>query len=280
MKNSIARLLLGGVILLAAAVWLNSAWVGDDAYITFRTVQNTWLGFGPRWNVIERVQSYSHPLWFILLSASYPFTNNLYISALALSFISSAFLVWPILRFAASKAGAGLAIALLCSSTAFVEFTSSGLENPLTYLLVVMFWIQFWLGADRPSWLLRLAIIFSICALNRTDTVLLIGPALAVAVWQRGVRRSFSHLTLGLTPLIAWTCFALFYYGFLLPNTAYAKLGGGIPEREVAVQGLRYAAESATRDYSTLPTVALAGLLAIAWRRGQSSCVGLFCSLS
>ena len=50
------------LFLAFAVVLVTSAWLCDDAYITFRTVENTVEGFGPRWNVIERVQTYTHPL--------------------------------------------------------------------------------------------------------------------------------------------------------------------------------------------------------------------------
>jgi arabinofuranosyltransferase len=55
---------LACVVLLAlfAVVLCRTAWVGDDAYITFRTVDNLVHGYGARWNVDERVQAYTHPL--------------------------------------------------------------------------------------------------------------------------------------------------------------------------------------------------------------------------
>jgi hypothetical protein len=35
--------------------------------ITFRTVNSVIAGFGPRWNVAERVHGYAHPLWMLLV---------------------------------------------------------------------------------------------------------------------------------------------------------------------------------------------------------------------
>ncbi len=51
-------LLLAAIALLA----LKCAWVSDDAYITFRTVDNFVHGHGLRWNTGERVQAYTNPL--------------------------------------------------------------------------------------------------------------------------------------------------------------------------------------------------------------------------
>ncbi len=42
--------------------------MSDDAYITLRTVDNFINGYGLTWNISERVQAYTHPLWMFLLS--------------------------------------------------------------------------------------------------------------------------------------------------------------------------------------------------------------------
>jgi arabinofuranosyltransferase len=44
-----------------------SAWLSDDALITVRSVLNLISGYGPSFNLDERVQSFTHPLWFLLL---------------------------------------------------------------------------------------------------------------------------------------------------------------------------------------------------------------------
>ena len=41
---------------LFAIVLVRTAWIGDDAYITFRTIDNFVHGYGLRWNVAEREQ--------------------------------------------------------------------------------------------------------------------------------------------------------------------------------------------------------------------------------
>ena len=46
-----------GAIFLVVLV--RSAWVSEDAYITLRTVDNFVNGYGLRWNVSERVQTYT-----------------------------------------------------------------------------------------------------------------------------------------------------------------------------------------------------------------------------
>jgi arabinofuranosyltransferase len=49
------------------AIALRVAWLGDDAYITLRTVENWCSGHGLRWNLVDRVQTFTHPLWMLCL---------------------------------------------------------------------------------------------------------------------------------------------------------------------------------------------------------------------
>ena len=69
-------------LLAFAGLSLWSAWVCDDAYITLRTVHNFVSGEGLRWNVAERVQSYTHPLWMFVLSAVYALTGEPYFTTI------------------------------------------------------------------------------------------------------------------------------------------------------------------------------------------------------
>ena len=67
-------------------VFLANAWIGDDAYITFRVVDNFVHGYGLTFNPDERVQAYTHPLWMLLLSAAYAITSDLFYTTLAISY--------------------------------------------------------------------------------------------------------------------------------------------------------------------------------------------------
>ncbi|MBY0407546.1 MAG: hypothetical protein K2Q01_07625, partial [Rickettsiales bacterium] len=49
-------------------------------------------------------------------------------------------------------------------------------------------------------------------------------------------------------PLALWFAFSLFYYGFLFPNTKYAKLNTGIPLHNYIAQGLYYFWDFASYD--------------------------------
>ncbi|HAA75677.1 TPA: hypothetical protein DCE37_11200 [Candidatus Latescibacteria bacterium] len=70
MPIRLERTLTAGLVVAYVAYTTHVTWLCDDAFITLRTVDNFLQGHGPTWNVVERVQCYTHPLWFLVLSAS------------------------------------------------------------------------------------------------------------------------------------------------------------------------------------------------------------------
>ncbi len=79
------RLPLLLVLALYVVVVLRCAWISDDAYITFRTVDNFTAGYGLTWNPGERVQAFTHPLWALVLCATYALTQEIHVTTIALS---------------------------------------------------------------------------------------------------------------------------------------------------------------------------------------------------
>jgi arabinofuranosyltransferase len=65
-------------------------------------------------------------------------------------------------------------------------------------------------------------------------------------------------------PLAAWEVFSLVYYGFALPNTAYAKVfGAALPLSAAIRQGAWYFAETFSFDRVTLPAIAVAAAIGL-----------------
>ena len=233
---------------LFGVVVLRSAWMCDDAYITLRTVDNFVEGYGLRWNVVERVQTFTHPLWLLLLSLPYYFTREAYLTPLAVSILLSMGAVWVFVRHLARSAATGIVGALaLIFSKAFAEYSTSGLENPLTYFLLALFLMLYW----RPHSARRLTGLWSFAGLlmlNRLDTGLLVLPALAVEASQQSWRVTARAAAIGLAPLALWELFSIVYYGFPFPNTAYAKLQTGVSVSGLIAQGFLYLLDSVARD--------------------------------
>ena len=58
---------------------LITAWIGDDAQQTFRQIWNLIHGDEITYNIGERVQSFTHPFWFLVLSFLTFLTRELYL---------------------------------------------------------------------------------------------------------------------------------------------------------------------------------------------------------
>ncbi len=257
-----APALVAALLLLVLVVLIRTAWVSDDAYITFRTVDNFVRGYGLRWNVAERVQAYTHPLWMFVMTALYVVTREPYYTSLALSIVLSlACSAALALLFGASVPGGALALVALISSKAFVDFSTSGLENPLTHALLLLFLWRFFRPRSNAGDLYWLSMVASLAVLNRMDVLLLVAPALALALWQVPSVRALGAVAAGFVPFLVWELFSIVYYGFLFPNTAYAKLSTGITGAELARQGVSYLAESFTHDPVTLTVIIAACIL-------------------
>jgi arabinofuranosyltransferase len=258
------RIVLAVLIILFCIVLIRRAWICDDAYITFRTVDNFIHGYRLTWNVTERVQAFTNPLWMFVLSLVYFFTHEIYITSLVVS-ILLAILVLIILarKLAVSTIGAFFALLVLTLSKAYMDYSTSGLENSLSHLLIVAFFAIFFLQNDSIRKFFFLSLVSSLGIFNRMDLALVFAPALVYSFWKVRSQRAFWMGVLGQLPFILWELFAVWYYGFPFPNTAYAKLNTGIPQGEYLQQGLLYLLNSIQFDPLTLASVA--GGLAAAW---------------
>ena len=229
------------------------AWMSDDAYITLRTVDNFINGYGLTWNISERVQPYTHPLWMFLLSFTYFFTREAYYTTIILSLvISLAAVILYTYKIVQIRSIAILGILILILSRAFTDYSTSGLENPLSHLCLIIFFIIYFEPENRNNKAFWLSLVASLSVLNRMDALLIYLPSLIVVFWHNRSWKTFWLMSAGQIPLLLWFGFSLFYYGFLFPNSAYAKLNTGIPISDLLHQGSLYFLDSLRTDPITL----------------------------
>lgn len=253
--------IIGAILTLALMILIRTAWISDDAAITVRTVLNFIHGYGPVFNIDERVQAYTHPLWFLLISALSVIFGNPFYTIFVLSITISFFVFWLLISQATNFYAGLLATSVLILSKAYMDFSTSGLENPLSHLLVIAGIIFSYRSVENDR-IYDQIICFLSCSLlylSRPDLLVLIGPFFLVVLFKtyRSLKKTIQILAIISFPVLIWTAFSLIYYGFPFPNTAYAKLGTGISLLESANQGWFYFLDSVSRDPITLPTIAL-----------------------
>src|SRR5437870_12013570 len=151
--------------------------MGDDAHTTFRSVWNFVHGYGLTYNPDERVQAYTHPLWMFAITAAHLVTREFFFTVTALSWIFDVAAGVILLRRARTIGTTVLLALWLLSSKALIDYTSSGLEYPLSYFLLALFYVPY---LDRrfeeppaPRELRFFVLIAALGFVNRSDTALL-----------------------------------------------------------------------------------------------------------
>lgn len=241
--------------------WIN--FTLDDPFISFRYAENLVKGYGLVFNPGERVEGYSNFLWTVLLALPVffgvsRFDFGLLLTAKALGValsLATLVLLWHtarVYRFTfspSSKSITWIAPILLASSGFFAFWSVGGLETPLLSLLILLS-IYFYLRDDiDPVSRLRLplsSICLALASLTRPEPVVLFGVAMLFRVVDRMTRRVFRwrHELLWIAGFVSiygiFLLWRLYYYGSLVPNTFYAKIGGISGGFENYVKGFEY----------------------------------------
>ena len=137
------------LLLLFGWVFYVTAWVTEDAFITFRVIENLLDGYGPRWNIDERVQVFTHPLWMFLLVPIVAVCGDPYWAAIGLSAACLVLFLVLVFRLLGGINFSSLLVAFcFLASTAFVDYSSSGLENPLTHVFLTLFLLK-WVSGKK-----------------------------------------------------------------------------------------------------------------------------------
>ena len=233
-------------VAMLVLVYLKNSWIADDAFILLRSLDNLTNGYGPVWNIHERVQVYTSAAWYWLLA----FASLLMpVSVWMLLFVGFLLflcllkaIVWclgDIYKFIFFSL-------FFVSSPAVFDFTSSGLENILLYfLLVLLMGVVYRISNDgvASNKLLIVGFIVGCIMIVRHDVVTLIGPAVVYVMARNQPvlgRNNVLIFVLSVSPILTFSMFSLFYYGFPFPNTAYAKLNTGIDRLALINQGMAY----------------------------------------
>ncbi len=232
--------------ILGCFMILRKAWVSEDAFITLRYVENFLDGLGPVFNAGERVEGYTHPLWFAVVSffrwLGLSAKGSVILPGLAASF-SALYILFFRIRFAGepdSGTQLNLGAVVLVGTSSFIDFGTSGLETPLSYLLLVIYatFIAENRWKTQPA---AMGLLLALLVLTRPDFGLFL--ILIVCLYLYGLirrrialKKVFALAAFPLFLLGGWQIFRMGYYAALFPNPVYAKTGAGT----YFSQGIKY----------------------------------------
>ena len=257
-------LLLVALLALCAASMLYGGWLSDDFLIGLRQTLNLNHGRGFSFFSESRVQTMTSPLWGLVLAPVIGLLDVFYAPILFSIVLSLGAVGILMLRFwkdASARLPFLVALAFLTWSRAFIDFSSSGLENPLAYVLAAWFFVLWLSFVDRRTTqvLVQLFASAALLCITRYDYAVLVGPSLAWALWlSRKDRRVWLGPVVFVGVVLPWAAFALVYYGTISPNAFYAKLTTGIASDELISSGVKYLLAHIQYDPATVLLLLLA----------------------
>ena len=275
-------MLAAALLVLALHALVYGNWMIDDAGITFAYARNLAAGHG----LVAQpgaapVEGYSNPLWTLVIAVAYALgTFSLAATPKVLAFVLVAGALTLIVRDlrarGASTFALGIPVLLLAACTPFVIWTTSGLENALLVLLVVLACTNTLAAVARTSGTSRRDLaagaVAALLALTRPDAILYTAAhavSVAGAEWTRGAGfvtrtiRRWLILAAGLLPIFgSYMAFRIGYFGDVVPNTYHAKQKPSAADL-LSPGKLFDLIESATGDFAWVVPFFIAGVLGV-----------------
>ncbi|MCU0414208.1 MAG: glycosyltransferase family 39 protein [Ignavibacteriaceae bacterium] len=225
--------------------YLNTTFL-DDAYIFLRYAENIFDGYGFVWNINEPpVEGYTSFFYLVTLIIAKFLSIDLEMFAILLGIISSTltlFLAYLIYDNLYSKnldhpSANLITVIILALSPSYPYWSGAGMETAF-YSMFLMLTIYFFLRLSNSSREVFIkGVFFGLLCIIRFEAVLFF---LAALVYLMKDHFAFKKIQINKTELIFSAAFILIFgiyfiwrwnfFGFFLPNTFYAKTGGGLQQ--------------------------------------------------
>ncbi len=219
------------IVLAAVTMWPFRHSTGDDAYISFRFVQNLVEGQGFGFNPGEPTYGSTAPSWVFLLAGLHLTGLSIEASAIVLTvaFIGVSIFVFAALvaHYVESRPLQWLAVALFILDPWFVRWRLSGMENAMALALIVVALLAqlHFRNSGRVNWISPAVAAFGFLA--RPEMVLFTGLIfLDTLLFER--KRLVANVVVGgvlaLAIVSPWLWYAYQHFGTIIPNTISAKV--------------------------------------------------------
>ena len=271
MRKKLPAALIVGATLMFIAHALYLRCVAEDAFISFRFARNLAAGDGFVWNVGEQpVEGFTNFLWVVLCAVAVKAGLDVVVFAQVAGLLAGVAAIAGVYCFAVknmgiSRGGAIAACFLLASFGPFATWATSGMETVPFALCVLAgtYSMLRFLDRQRVYHGVMGALALLAAALLRPEGAMVAGVVCGLCwlLWSsRSGRSRWNALT---PPTLFGALFVTYFvwryrhFGFLLPNTFYAKTGGGLPQQ---IRGVRYTVDFVA--FYVLPMLPIAVLAA------------------
>lgn len=211
----------------------------DDAFISMRYSRHLYEGKGLVYNLGERVEGYSNFLWVLILALFGGLGFSITQISLYLGYLfSTATIVLAYIMIRRLNPGKPfmnlLPVVFLANNRTFVVWSNSGLETALFGFLLISFIYRLHIEYSGSRKIFSPFIAF-LLTLTRPEGLLFSGLGFAFILCTYGnsleekktlLKRWFY---LYLTPFSIYLVWKIWYFGDVLPNTFYNKIGSGEP---------------------------------------------------
>jgi arabinofuranosyltransferase len=228
--------------------------VYDDSFISFRYARNLAQGHGLVFNPGERVEGYTNFLWTVLTAGAIALGVDVIIASKMLATVAGIATLWLTFHVGRQELGdvwpGVLAAGMLAVTVSFARYAVSGFEM-LLYGMLVLLGLYLYLRALKVGTIPASAgIALALAAITRPEGTIVYGAVTLhylFTLWLKPVpgTQRLAHFggwlasfSLVYVPYFIWR---YSYYGYLLPNTFYAKVGE--PNLVLLSRGLLYLQE-------------------------------------
>jgi hypothetical protein len=224
----------------------------DDVAISYRYAQHLAEGYGLSWNIDgPRVEGYSNFLWVLILSAAKWLGSDIEFASkllgLALGWANIAVLATLCRRFYGTVRFWWAPLFVVVLTPEWVMWMMSGLELALFGALLLLSVMALTSTRSMRVWILS----FSLPALLLTRpegliySLMLLFLGLLIdreRTWRIRLRILTPPLAAVILTGVGLLIFRLYYFGYPMPNTVYAKVDGSLPSLGHVLEWLYFAA--------------------------------------
>lgn len=211
--------------------------VVDDAYITMRYSRHLAEGYGPVYNIGEKLEGYTNFLWMLILSLVYKIGLDMPSASQILGIVFSVLTLLIVFLLSYKLVGRWkwlslMPLIVIANNRIFALWATSGMETSLfTFLATVSLYLSYLILQDRlymNPWLIVACLLLTLTRPEGLMITFLIFLMLLFykyrferKLFKKNIRGWLVYFVLPFAIYLVWK---LYFYHDLLPNTFYNKV--------------------------------------------------------